>query len=136
MKSILLILFFPLIIFYSCRQEIVPPDSEGNVNQPVLTRTNNSFIFSINAYKITATIIDNTYLNTNKSSVFSVVNEHSSGFVEVKIRATQNNIIYSQVFDKNTTGTFNQIEGYQPEVLILSFNNFTGKVRITLTETE
>jgi len=46
------------------------------------------------------------------------------------------NIIYSQVFDKNTIGTFNQIEGYQPEILIFSFNNFTGKVRITLTETE
>ncbi len=135
MKSKLLILFLPLVIFYSCRQEIVPPSSEGNINEPVLTRTSNSFIFSINADKKTATLIDNTFLNTNRSSIFSVINDHSSGFVEVKIRANQNNIVYSQVFDNNTTGTF-KIEGYQPEVLILSFNNFTGKVRITLTNTE
>ena len=69
MKSkILSILFSLLLTFISCRQEIVPPDSSlENINEPQLTRTNSSYTFSINASRITETVIDNTFLNTFKS---------------------------------------------------------------------
>ncbi|HSP87801.1 MAG TPA: hypothetical protein VLN45_06690 [Ignavibacteriaceae bacterium] len=136
MKSkILSILFFLLLMFISCRQEIVPPDSSlENINEPQLTRTNSSYTFSINANRITETVIDNTFLNTFKSRVRPVISGHSSGSVEIIIQVDQNNILYSALFDDDTNGTFAELEGFQPKVIIFVFNNFTGKLKVNLTD--
>lgn len=135
MKSKLLLIFFPLqLLFFSCRQEIVPPDNPaGNINEPQLTRTNFSYTFTINANKITETITDNTYLNTLRSRISVVINDHSSGSVEVIVKSNQNNIVYSELLDGDTNILRNEIEGQQPSVIIFSFINFTGKFKVTLT---
>ncbi len=137
MKFILQVIIPFLFLFISCRQEIVPPDNPaGNINEPQLTRTNFSYIFSINANKITENIVDNTYLNTFKSKIYTVISDHSSGSVEIIVQVDQNNILYSAVFDNDTNGSFTEIEGQQPKVIIFNFNDFTGKFKATLTDIE
>lgn len=138
MKSKLLLILFSLsLLICSCRQEIVPPDNPaGNINEPQLTRTNFSYIFSINANRITENVVDNTFLNTSKSRIYPVINDHSSGSVEITVQADQNNILYSAIFDGDTNGSFTEIEGQQPRVIIFNFNDFTGKFKVTLTDVE
>ena len=135
MKSKLLLFFFPLqLLFFSCRQEIVSPDNPaGNINEPQLTRTNFSYTFTINANKITETIADNTYLNTLRSRISMIINDHSSGSVEVIVKSNQNNIVYSELLDGDTNILSNEIEGQHPSVIIFNFINFTGKFKVTLT---
>lgn len=136
MKLYTSILIFSLLII-SCRQEIVPPDNPaGNINDPVYTRTNFSYSFSINAERITRTVIDNTYLNTTRSRIYLLISDHSSGSVEIKIQNDNNFVLYSSVYENNTGGIFHELDGYQPEVITINFKDFTGKFRVTLTERE
>ncbi|OGU28116.1 MAG: hypothetical protein A2057_15375 [Ignavibacteria bacterium GWA2_35_9] len=136
-KKIKIFLFSLLLIFFSCREEIISPDNPtGNINEPFLTRTGNSYIFSINASNITATISDNTFLNTVKSNIYSIIADYSSGYVEVEVKTSRNSVLYSEVFENDTRGTLKSINGSQPEIIVMNFQNFTGKLKVTLSSTQ
>ena len=125
------------VLLISCRQEIVPPDNPaGNINEPVYTRTNFSYSFTINANRITTMVIDNTYLNTTSSRIYLVISDHSSGSVEIKVQNDNNFVLYSSVFDNDTDGIFRELDGYQPNIITLNFIDFTGKFKFTLTDRE
>ena len=65
LKKIKIFLYSLLLIFFSCREEIISPDNPtGNINEPFLTRTGNSYIFSINASNITAMKNNSPNINT------------------------------------------------------------------------
>jgi len=134
MKKIKIFLFFILLLFISCREEIIPPGNPiGNINEPLLTRTNNSYIFSINANNITASINDNTFLNTVKANIYSIIADYSSGYVQVQVKTGSNSVLYSEKFDANTRGVLGNIYGSQPQVIAIEFRNFTGKFQVTLS---
>lgn len=136
-NKIKIFLFLFVLAFVSCREEIIPPGNiTGNINEPTLTRTSNSYIFSINASKITTTVTDNTFLNTFKAKIYSVIADYSSGYVEIKVKTDRNNILYSEVFEEDTRGTLKNIEGSQPDVIVVNFQNFTGKLKVTLSRAE
>jgi hypothetical protein len=137
MKKIKIFLFSILFLFISCREEIISPDNPtGNINEPFLTRTNNSYIFSINANDITATINDNTFLNSVKSNIYSIIADYSSGYVEVKVKTSGNSVLYSEVFESNTRGSLRNINGYHPEIIAINFQHFTGKLKVTLSRSQ
>ena len=136
MKFFLQILSLSVLLI-SCRQEIVPPDNPaGNINEPVYTRTNFSYSFTINANRITTMVIDNTYLNTTSSRIYLVISDHSSGSVEIKVQNDNNFVLYSSVFDNDTDGIFRELDGYQPNIITMNFIDFTGKFKFTLTDRE
>ena len=136
MKFFLQILSLSVLLI-SCRQEIVPPDNPaGNINEPVYTRTNFSYSFTINANRITTMVIDNTYLNTTRSRIYLVISDHSSGSVEIKVQNDNNFVLYSSVFDNDTDGIFRELDGYQPNIITMNFIDFTGKFKFTLTDRE
>lgn len=125
------------LTFASCRQDIVPPDNPaGNINEPFFSRTNFSYTFTINADRITRKVVDYTNLNSTRSRFFLVIDDHSSGSVEIEIHDDENYIIYTSLFETGTSGVFREIEGYEPDFITLNFIDFTGKFRITLTERE
>jgi hypothetical protein len=131
------IILLSLLLFSSCRQEIVPPDNPvGNINEPNLTRTSNSYIFSINAKNMTTTVTDDTFLNTFRARINSIIADHTSGSVQIKLQNYQDNILYSVVFDDNTNGSSSNINGQQPQKIMFVFNNFTGKLKVTLTNVQ
>jgi hypothetical protein len=130
-------LFLFVLVFISCREEIIPPGNvAGNINEPSLTRTSNSYIFSINASKITTSITDNTFLNTFKARIYSVIADYSSGYVEIEVKTDRNNILYSEVFEDDTRGTLKNIEGSRPDIIVVNFQNFTGRLNVTLSRAE
>lgn len=123
-----------MFIFISCREEIVPPDNPAvNVNEPFLTRTGNSYIFSINADKMTTSITDHTFLKTIRSKVYSVITDYSSGYVELEVKTSWNGVLYNEIFENDTRGTLQDIIGSRPEIIVVNFHNFTGKLKITLS---
>lgn len=136
MKKIRIFLFFTLLLFFSCREEIIPPGSPvGNVNEPLLTRTDNSYIFSINASNITASVSDYTFLETFEANIYSIIADHSSGYVQVQVKSNTNSVLYSEIFENNTRGTLENISGAQPRIIAIDFQNFTGKFQVTLSGT-
>ena len=137
MKKIKIFLFSLLLLFVSCREEIIAPDnSTGNINEPFLTRTSNSYIFSINASNITATIDDNTFLSTVKANIYSIIADYSAGYVEVEVKTSTNSVLYSEVFESDTRGTLKNINGFRPEIIAINFQNFTGKLKVTLSSSQ
>ncbi len=137
MKKTKIFFFFTLLLFISCREEIISPDNPiGNINEPLLTRTNNSYIFSINANNITATINDNTFLNTVRANIYSIIADYSSGNVQVQVKTGSNSVLYSQTFEGNTRGILGNINGSQPQVIAIDFRNFTGKFQVTLSRAQ
>ncbi len=134
MKYFIQIIFFS-ILFISCREEVISPGNPaGNINEPYASRTKFSYSFTINADNITQTVIDNTYLNTARARIFASVSDYSSGNVEIILKNQSNHLIYSTTIESNTTGRFNEFEGYQPDIITIKFVDFTGKFRVTLTD--
>jgi len=128
------ILFF-LFLFASCRENIVQPENTaGNKNEPFSTRTNYSYSFTINAEEITREVTDKTNLNSFKSRISITVNNHSSGSAEIKIETGSNQLIYYKTINSNTSGISTEIEGNVPNLLTINFVNFTGILKIVLTE--
>jgi hypothetical protein len=135
MKSVIQILVLA-VLFISCRQDVIPPDNPaGNINEPVYSRTNFSYTFTINASNITRTVTNNTFLDTFRSRIHIVVNDYSSGRVEILVEDDDVRL-YSAVINQNTSGMLQEINGFRPEIITINFINFTGKFRLTLTDGE
>lgn len=132
--------FFPFVLMLclvSCREEVITSDNpSGNINEPYLTRTADSYTFYILADRMTSTISDHTFLKTVRSRIFSVIKEYASGSVIIKIQTTGSSTIYSKLFNQNTVGSFSEIAGQQPDIITFTFNNFSGELQVTLTDTE
>jgi len=130
--SILVILFFS-----SCREEIIPPDNPtGNVNEPALFSSSSLYIFSINAINMTTDFVDNIPFDGVKTRLYSLLEDHTSGFVEIVIRSPQQETLYSGVLNQNSRGSSLNVEGSSQENILLKFVNFTGKLKIQLSPVE
>ena len=125
----------PLILFIgSCREEIIPPDNPGeNINEPTLLSNVNTYIFSINAINISKSYIYNIPFNAVTTRLFSLLEDHSSGFVEIAIRSRQQVTLYSGVLSQNNIGSSFNVEGNYQETILIRFVNFTGKLRVQLS---
>lgn len=135
MKSAIHIFLFS-VLFISCRQDVIPPDNPaGNINEPVYSRTNFSYTFTINASNITRTVTNSTFLDTFRSRIQVVVVDYSSGSVEVVVEDDDVRL-YSAVLNQNTNGMLEEINGFRPETITINFIDFTGKFRVTLTDRE
>ena len=111
-----------MLMFISCREEIIPPGNPAsNVNEPSLTRTGNSYIFSINADKITTSITDKTFLKTFRSKIYSVITDYSSGYVELEVKTSWNSVLYNEIFENDTRGALTDIIGSRPEIIVVNF---------------
>jgi hypothetical protein len=134
LNKIKIFLFSLTFIFISCREEIIPPDNPtSNINEPSHTRTGSSYIFSINADKITTSITDKTFLKTFRSKIYSVITDYSSGYVELEVKTSWNSVLYNEIFENDTRGTLTDIIGSRPEIIVVNFQNFTGKLKVTLS---
>jgi hypothetical protein len=134
-KINIICLVFTTILFSSCREEIISPDDAGNINEPILNVTNNSYTFFINAKNISTTMIDRTFLRFSQSRIYSVLTDHSSGFVEIKVQTDNDRVVFTRVYSDDTSGT-DHIDGYQPDIITLEFNEFSGRLRLQISRIE
>jgi hypothetical protein len=132
---------FPLILIIlflsSCREEIIPPDNPaGNINEPSLFSSGSTYIFSINAINMSTNFTYNIPFNAATTRLYSLLEDYTSGFVEIKIRSNQEKTLYSGVFYQNSRGSSLNVEGDDQENIQLRFVNFTGKLKIQLSPVE
>jgi hypothetical protein len=125
-----------LLLFTCCREEIIPPGNTGNINEPLLTVTSNSYIFSVNASNMNVVVTDRTNLQSVRTRLYSLISDHTSGYVEVKVQTNNNYTVFAKVYNSDTSGSFENIEGYKPDIITFNFNNFTGRLKLQLTRSD
>jgi hypothetical protein len=123
-----------LLLFSSCREEIVPPGNPaGNVNSPVREIFSNSYSFIINADDITYNLYDNVKFDNNRAQVYISVIDHTSGYVDITLMGKSKNIIFKTRAESDIQGEYSRISTEIPESVNLTFNGFTGKLKLTVT---
>ncbi len=126
-------IFLSLILFASCREDIVPPNNPaGNVNEPVQYYSNSSYTFIINADKISRSVKDFLTLHSTSVRLYTSILDISSGSVQIFLLDSHNHAWYSNTFDSETQNKFVDLSGYDPSLIQIKMNNFTGKLKIQL----
>ena len=138
MHYILLVTFRVLITLfilnvYSCRENIITNENSiGNINEPVKSKTPDSYSFEINASKITFNETDETQLNITNADIQISVTDYSSGIVSVTIIGDNLLDLYTISFTNNGSSPPAKITNHVPEKIKVSLQNFSGKFKIRI----
>ena len=132
--SIRVILTLIIFVFFSCRENILSSENSiGNINEPIKTKSPESYTFEINASKITFNETDNTQLNITRADVFVSIRNYSSGIVSITVIGDNKLNLYSASFTDNTAGQSTKITNHVPEKVRLEFRNFSGNLKVRVT---
>ena len=126
-------ILFSLILFGSCREDIVPPNNPaGNINEPVQTRTNNSYTFVINANNISKSVSNYLSLYSTNMRLYTSVLDISSGSVQIFLLNSYNYAWYSRTIATEIQDNYVELTGNYPNQIQIKMNNFTGKLKVQL----
>lgn len=132
--SIRVILTLIIFVFFSCRENILSSENSiGNINEPIKTKSPESYTFEINASKITFNETDNTQLNITRADVFVSIRNYSSGIVSITVIGDNKLNLYSASFTDNAAGQSTKITNHVPEKVRLEFRNFSGNLKVRVT---
>ncbi len=113
--SIRVVLTLNIFIFFSCRENILTSENSiGNINEPVKTKSPESYTFEINASKITFNETDDTQLNITQAVVFVSIRNYSSGIVSITVVGDNKLDLYSSSFTDNATVQSAEIKQQRP----------------------
>ncbi len=134
-KNIILSIFLIFVsILSSCRENIIPPgNAVTNINEPVQFRTRTSYTFLINADNVSESIKDFPSLNSTYIRLFTSMLDVSSGSVQIILSDVNNQIWYSDSFDRDVKNHSIELRGGSPDLIQIRMSNFTGKLKIQLT---
>lgn len=120
----------------ACREGIIEPGrAVGNINEPVTLKTGQVYSFQIDAQKISFAKQDKTFLDFTNTDVSLTVTNYSGGTVFLKVIGDNKDVLYEEVIDRNFNGIQESIKNHVAEIVNLSFNNFSGNMKIQLTKT-
>ena len=125
------LVFILLVVFNSCREEIIPPDNfVERINDPVQVSERNSYIFLLNADKFTMNLVVPSSFNSIRTRFNISLIDYESGYTTIS------------VLDKNSVERFKYfiadeveydselLDGYVPSKITIRTQNFSGKVKI------
>ena len=128
-----LIFVFSLLCLTSCREEIINPNNTGgNLNEPVLVTTNNSYSFFINAANISYNVTNSTYLTGSQNNLLFTVTDHSSGNINVTVFNPAGDDVTEYNLNLNGSGYFINLSGTLIDKIKFNFNNFSGKFKLEI----
>jgi hypothetical protein len=129
------ILFLALLITIpACREDIISPDNPiAAENVPVRTKSINYYELLINAKNVSYAVIDNTYFSYESTNIYYSINKYQSGSVFLKLKDSNNKIIYSFVINQSNAGNANLVQGIAPSSVEVDFVNFTGQFTLQLS---
>ncbi len=123
-----------LILIIGCREDVYDPNNkDSNINEPIILDYYNSFTFMINANNITYYDVENTNIEEPLAEINIGIENYKSGYVEIFVTNNQLVSLYSQKLTKNTVNLTSTLKGYSPERLAINFHNFTGNLKIVLS---
>ena len=133
---ILLILFiFTALLVSSCREDIISPlNTEGTVNVPVRVNSNNSYTFALNANKLSTTIQEYPGLNSQHSTILISINDYKQGNFHLQIYQYPKQLIYDKTISNNTDQLSERFDNISPDVLKITFTNYTGTLKIQVNK--
>lgn len=120
-----------LILIPSCREDIIPPgNAAGNVNEPVRLKSGLSYTFLINAVNFSTSFRDFSGISSTHSHLILSLDDYSQGQANILISDYSNQLLYNKLLKEDFQPTSISLAGRTPDVIILSFTNFTGKLKI------
>ncbi len=133
-KSLLFILtglLLILVLIPSCREDIVAPgNAAGSVNQPVRLKSGKSYTFLINAENISTSFRDFSGISSTHSHLILSLDDYSQGQANILILDYSNQLLYNKLMQANLQSTSISLAGRTPDIISISFSNFTGKLKI------
>ncbi len=129
----LALVFFISLLFSSCRDEIISPDSPaGNINQPVQIKSNSLYTFILSANNLSTTIIDYPELSGTRPTLNISLNNFEQGQLSLNIYENPGRLVYQTVL----TGKINPfsaiLESVHADRIEINFISFTGNLKIQL----
>ena len=129
-----LILFIVILIITSCREDIIEPGNfAGNVNEPIQDNQMNNYSFLINAQDFSSSFSVSTNFNYNTSRILLNSSEIEKGLVTIVIKDDLGVLLFSSIVETELTNKTEKISGAIPGKIDISFRNFTGKLKISLS---
>lgn len=130
-KYTTLLLLFILLSFYSCREDIIPPDNPiGEINEPIRLTSNNSYTFILNANNISTTVQDHPGLNSQHSVLVITLTDYEQGNVSLKVSEFSKQLVYQKTMTDNIDQLAINLDYVSPDIVNIIFTNFTGKLKI------
>ena len=128
------ILFIVILIIISCREDIIEPGNfAGNVNEPIQDNQMNNYSFLINAQDFSSSFSVSTNFNYNTSRILLNSSEIEKGLVTIVIKDDLGVLLFSSMVETELTNKTEKISGAIPGKIDISFRNFTGKLKISLS---
>ena len=128
------ILFIVILIITSCREDIIEPGNfAGNVNEPIQDNQMNNYSFLINAQDFSSSFSVSTNFNYNTSRILLNSSEIEKGLVTIVIKDDLGVLLFSSIVETELTNKTEKISGAIPGKIDISFRNFTGKLKISLS---
>jgi len=129
------LVLFLVFIFISCREEIIPPGNfAGDINEPVQENSLNYFSFMINAQDFTYSFFVNTNFNYSTTKIIISVFDRTSGSITIRVKDESGFSMFNKKMDSNKSDIYQKFTGYLPSRVEISSSNFTGKFKISLSD--
>lgn len=131
-------LYFSIAVLFwvlsGCREEIIDPFNPAtNVNEPVQTRTSNSYSFILNAQDINTELQNFTDLYSRRNRILITAEGYKVGYLDILIFDENKVGVFEARISSDESGLYSSIIGSIPERVVLSFTNFTGRFKIQIS---
>jgi hypothetical protein len=136
-KNILLIasVLFLIAALESCREGIIEPgNSVGNVNEPVVLKSPDAYIFQIDAKNITFSKTDETFLDVTDTDIILNLSDYSNGSVHMRVIADNLSTLYNELLSNDISGLQKSVINHVVEKVQFEFSNFSGKFKVKLVK--
>lgn len=124
-------LFLLIIFSVSCREEIIEPDNlVGNINEPVQLRERNSYSFLVNANKLSMSLSVPLYFSAARTRFNISLIDYESGYTSISVQDMSKIERFRYLIAEEVSYHSELLDGYVPSNIVISAENFTGKIRI------
>ncbi len=122
-----------LVLFSSCREDIIPPNSpSSNLNQPVRLISSGSYTFILNANNVSSTYNDYSGLIGNHSLIHISLTDYKNGTVFLHIYNKSEETIFQKAMSINIDEFTEYVDNENPTIVQMIFNDFTGNLKIVV----
>jgi len=124
-------LFLLIIFSVSCREEIIEPDNlVGNINEPIQLRERNSYSFLVNANKLSMSLSVPLYFSAARTRFNISLIDYESGYTSISVQDMSKIERFRYLIAEEVSYHSELLDGYVPSNIVISAENFTGKIRI------
>jgi hypothetical protein len=135
LKKILLLSAL-LLIFVSCREEVIEPDNfVENVNEPVQINERNSYIFLLNAQDFSMNLSVPAYFNSIRTRFNVTLLDYRSGYISIAVEDFEEHERFRYFGAEDVSYYSDLLDGYILKTINIRTVNFSGKIKIEFRKT-